>query len=232
MKKYTTILFDMDNTIFDFDEDERSSLIKTFKQFDIPATNETLTGYSQINDALWKRFEKGEITKEDIKNTRFKTFLEKFGFVCDATPGQINDCYAENLAHSGNLIEGAMELCIKLKSYGYKLYIVTNGLERTQLFRINKTGIDKIADAIFISETIGYQKPLPQFFEYVFENIEEKNKEKIILIGDSLTSDIKGALNAGIDCIWYDRKNSDYTLNDLPTFKVKDIREIENILID
>ena len=72
MKKYTTILFDMDNTIFDFDEDERSSLIKTFKQFDIPATNETLTGYSQINDALWKRFEKGEITKEKYDQWRYQ----------------------------------------------------------------------------------------------------------------------------------------------------------------
>lgn len=231
MKKYTTILFDMDNTLFDFDEDERSSLIKTLKQFNIPATDETVTGYSKINDALWKRFEKGEVTKEDIKNRRFKTFLEQFGFVCDASPRQINDCYAENLAHSGNLIEGAMDLCKNLKANGYKLYIVTNGIERTQLLRMKKTGLDKIADAIFISEAIGFQKPMSQFFEYVFENIEEKNKEKIILVGDSVSSDIKGALGAGIDCIWYNRNNSVYPLDVPPTFEIKDIREAKKIFL-
>lgn len=231
MKKYTTILLDMDNTVFDFDEDEKSSLIKTFTQYNIPATPETLSGYSKINDALWKKFEKGEITKEDIKNTRFKEFLEQFSLTCNASPREINDCYAEHLAHSGHLIEGAFELCTKLKENGYKLYIVTNGIERTQKFRIKKPKLDTIIDGIFISESIGFQKPMQEFFSFVFENIEEKDKSKMVLVGDSLTSDIKGALQSGIDCIWYNRKNSVNNITGQPTYEVKSIDGIEQILL-
>lgn len=231
MKKYSTLLFDMDNTIFDFDKDEECSLIKTFEEFNIPVSEKTISGYSKINDGLWKRFEKGEITKEDIKNTRFKNFLDEFGFQCDASPRQINDCYAEHLAHSGHLIEGSLSLCMKLKESGYKIYIVTNGIERTQRLRIKKTGIDKIIEDIFISEAIGYQKPMPQFFTYVFDNIEEKDKSKMLLIGDSLSSDIKGALKAGIDCIWYNRKNTINTVTEEPAYEVNSIEDIGKILL-
>ncbi len=231
MKRYTTVLLDMDNTIFDFDKDERQSLIKTFEENFIPISKKTLTRYSQINDSLWKKFEKGEITKEDIKNTRFQIFIDEFGFKPNKTAREINDCYANHLAHSGNLIDGATELCLKLKKAGYKLYFVTNGIETTQKFRIEKTGFDKILDGVFISESIGFQKPMKEFFDYVFEHIEEKDKSKMILIGDSLTSDIKGALDCTLDCVWFNKKRNENSLALIPTYEFTSFEQIGELLL-
>lgn len=230
MKKYTAVLFDIDNTLLNFDADEHNALVATLKYYNLPYDEETVKAYVNINDGLWHDFEKGIITKEDIKNTRFALLLEMFAIKAPVSARQINDTYAFNLSEGGVLLDGAAELCEKLTENGLSLYAVTNGIELTQKKRLKKSGLDKFFKDVFISEKVGFQKPLKEYFDYVFEHIDEKEKEKIILIGDSLSSDIKGALGAKIDCIWINAKNKTNDVCEKPTYEVKNINEIYKII--
>ncbi|MGN1419439.1 MAG: YjjG family noncanonical pyrimidine nucleotidase [Acutalibacteraceae bacterium] len=230
MNPYTTVLFDLDNTLLDFDADERCALLKTLSENGIPTDEPVLRRYSAINSALWKQFEKGEITKEDIKNTRFQTLISEFGISTEKTPRQINDCYAEHLTEGGVLIDGAYELCMKIKERGMEIFIVTNGIKQTQQKRMKKSGLNKICKEVFISEKIGFQKPMKEYFDYVLSHIEQKDKSKIVLIGDSLSSDITGAQNAGLDCIWFNRSHAECTLEKAPTYETSGFGEILDIL--
>lgn len=229
MKKYTTVLFDIDNTLLDFDADERCALIRTLEEYAIDASEENLKTYSAINAALWTRFDKGEITKEDIKNTRFQKFFEAIGHVSDVPARTVNDRYGFLLSEGGILLDGAMQLCQRLTESGCTLYAVTNGIELTQIKRLKKSGLDKVLRDVFISERVGHQKPKKEFFRYVFEHIDEKDKSKMILIGDSLTSDIKGALDSGIDCIWLNRTKNENIVCQSPTYEVSSIEEIASL---
>lgn len=229
IKKYTTILFDADDTLLDFKKAEHSALCKVLTEYGIPATTEVTSRYSVINAGLWREFEKGNITKEDIKNRRYNQLFEEFGFDCPVSSRQVNDRYLELLGECGFLIDGADKLCRNLKEAGYKLYIITNGVTHTQANRMKLSGLDKYFDGVFVSENIGCQKPFIGFFEYVFENIEEKDKSRIIVIGDSLGSDIQGAENAGLDCIWFNKKGLRNEKKIKITYEVNNLDEINKI---
>ncbi|MCM1364345.1 MAG: YjjG family noncanonical pyrimidine nucleotidase [Faecalibacterium sp.] len=229
MKKYTTILFDVDDTLLDFHQDEHDALKTTLEQCDLPSDESIIATYSKINSALWKEHEQGRITKEDIKNMRFHKLFERFNFMSDYAPRQVNDIYERNLCGGSNVVSGAYKICEKLKEE-YRLYIVTNGIEFTQKSRLSRGGFDKLMSDMFISETIGMQKPDRNFFDYVFSRIEETDKSKIVLIGDSLSSDIKGALEAGIDCIWFNKSAAENNTELKPTYIIGSLEEIMSIL--
>lgn len=232
MKKYTTVLFDLDNTLIDFDKDERNGLLKTLKAYGIEPTEETINKYVMINDALWKKFEKGEITTSEIKIERFRGLFKSIGITPPVSIREVSETYAYNLSCGGNLIDGAQQLCISLKESGYMLYAVTNGIEKTQKNRLKRSGLDKILADAFISETIGFHKPTKEYFDHVFSKIAEKDKSKIILVGDSLTSDILGANNAGIDCIWLNLKNKKNISDINPTYEIDNIQKAAEIIFD
>ena len=202
MKKYTTILFDADDTLLDFGKDETNALIRTLETNGIPITEENISIYKQVNVSLWKALERGEIDKPTLKKVRFGLFFQKIGFQTDKDTFAINEEYLNNLSNGGNLLEGAKDLIEDLKTQGYDLYIVTNGIENTQKRRLTKAGILPYFSEIFVSEAIGYQKPRKEYFDYVLRHIKEKDIGRVLLVGDSLSSDIKGALDAGIDCAW------------------------------
>ena len=230
MKKYTTILFDADDTLLDFDKDETQALINVMTQYSVPITEENIKTYKEINVGLWKALEKGEIDKPTLKQVRFRLFFEKIGFTPDEDPFIINEQYLSYLSDGGNLLDGAKELIENLKNNGYDLYIVTNGIQNTQKRRLTKAGIISHFTDIFVSETIGYQKPRKEYFDYVLSHIKEKNISNVLLIGDSLSSDIKGAINAGIPCVWLRRnKAADYS-GYTPNHIIDDIREITDLL--
>ena len=202
MKKYTALLFDADETLLDFGRDETDALSKILDECGIEKSEENIKTYKEINISLWKALERGEIDKPTLKKVRFSLFFDKIGYAPKEDPFIINERYLSYLGGGGNLLSGAKELIIGLHSAGYKLYIVTNGIAATQKKRLTKAGILPFFTELFVSETIGHQKPKKEYFDYVLAHIGEKDKSKVLLIGDSLTSDIKGAINAGLTCAW------------------------------
>lgn len=228
--KYTTVLFDADNTLLDFDKDESCALRKTMELYGVPVTEENIKTYVEINQGMWKALERGEITKPELKRTRFRKFFDAIGFETDADVFEVNEKYLSLLGEGGNTLEGAVDLCRELKSEGYDLYIVTNGVANTQKNRLRKSGLLPFFTEIFVSETVGHQKPKKEYFDYVLTHIKESDKEKIILVGDSLTSDIKGANESGITCVWLNLKEQELPEEYKPDFIIGDIKEAGEII--
>ncbi|MBR5438172.1 MAG: YjjG family noncanonical pyrimidine nucleotidase [Clostridia bacterium] len=229
-KKYTTVLFDADNTLLDFDKDEDCALRKTMELYGVPITEENIKTYVEINQGMWKAIERGELTKPELKRTRFKNFFSAINFSCAADPFEVNEKYLSLLGEGGNTLCGAVELCRELKEKGYDLYIVTNGIEKTQKNRLTKSGLLPFFTEIFVSETIGHQKPKKEYFDYVLSHIKETDKEKIILVGDSLTSDIKGAMNVELKCVWLNLKAQELPEEYTPDYVIGDVREVREII--
>ena len=231
-RKYSTLLFDADNTLLDFDRDERQALIKTLTEYSVPVNEENIKIYTEINKGLWKQFEKGEITKPELKRIRFRSFFDRIGFETDADSFEVNERYLFLLGEmGGNLLDGAEEILEKLKKAGYEIYIVTNGVALTQAKRLTHSGILPLVNEVFVSESLGHQKPKKEYFDRVFDRIEEKDKKHILLIGDSLTSDIRGAMNAGIDSVWFNLFSDTISDDYKPTHIITKLDELENILL-
>ena len=230
MKKYTTLLFDADDTLLDFGKDETQALLKVLNHYGVPTTKENIETYKQINIGLWKSLERGELDKPTLKKIRFKLFFEKIGFESPVDPFIINEEYLSNLGDGGNLKEGAKELVEELKNQGYDLYIVTNGIEKTQHRRLTRAGIIGCFTKIFVSETIGYQKPKKEYFDYVLSHIKEQDIGRVLLIGDSLTSDIKGAENAGITSVWLRNKTDTDCSSYSPDYIIDIISQLRDLL--
>ena len=226
MKNFSTLLFDADDTLLDFHKDEKQALIKALSHFSVPVTEENIKIYSDINQGMWKQLEKGEITKPELKRSRFKKFFEAINFHCDEDPLTVNEYYLSLLGEGGNTLDGAVETVKALHEKGYDIHIITNGIAATQAKRLTRSGLLPYINEVFVSETIGYQKPRREYFDAVLEKISEKDKTKILVIGDSLTSDIKGAMNAGLPCCWLNRYGKELPEEYKVDFIVKDIKEI------
>ena len=213
---YEIILTDIDNTLLDFDKGSAAGVKNVMDYYGIAYTEERLQQYLAVNDGLWKRYERGEIEKEMIFKTRFKDFMAMFGV--EAEPLFANDLYVEGLKSKIYYRPHCMEFLDAVKGK-YKLYAVTNGVTLTQEVRLAKSGLDQYFDKIFISEQMGCKKPEKEFFDKVFDAIGPVDKRKCILLGDSLTSDMQGGRNAGIDtCLIGEAENDprcDYVISDL-----------------
>lgn len=196
---YKALLVDLDNTLLDFNKAEERALTTTLLRYGLNDTKEIKEEFKKINSKYWMLFEKGEISKEDLLVQRFKDFFEKY--IPNPKAKEINTFYLNQLAESGDLVVHALETLETIKGK-VKIYPVTNGVYNTQVSRLEKSGLNKFFEKIFVSEKIGYQKPKKEFFDYVFNNIEY-NKDEVLLLGDSLTADIIGGINYGIDTCWY-----------------------------
>ena len=227
MSKYEILLFDADATLLDFKRSEREAVIESLTFFGIPATDEVIEKYSEINDGYWKMLERGEITKKELMVARWASLLEYYGFEADAQ--EIAELYPVRLADKSHLIEGSEKLCADL--YGkYKMYIVTNGFKSVQQKRFCMCPLAKYFDEVFISEDIGYDKPAIEYFNEIAKRIPEYDPARAIIIGDSLTSDIQGGINAGIDTCWYNPEGKSAPAGMSITYIVSDLSEIKNIV--
>lgn len=198
--RYDFLLFDADGTLLDFLKSEHEALCDVLKINGIQPTDDKVKLYSGINDSLWKLLERGEIEKKTLLVRRFELLLEALGENADARKMSVD--YASKLSEKGYLLEGAEQMCQAL--YGKaRMFIVTNGLEMVQRGRYARCGIDRYFEKIFISDKIGFQKPSVHFFESVAASVEGFEKSRALIIGDSLTSDMRGGLNFGIDTCWY-----------------------------
>ena len=198
--KYTTVLMDADETLLDFRRSEREAVSEMLESFGISVNYEIVKKYSEINSSLWKALERGEIEKKVLFYRRFEMLSDIYGFRLDAK--EMAKIYMDILATKGYMLPGALELCKKLQGK-VRLYIVTNGAEYIQRGRYKALGIEKYFDGIFISDSIGHEKPSVRFFEKAAEDIPNFSKEKTVIVGDSLSSDMQGGINFGIDTCWY-----------------------------
>ena len=228
--KYDVILFDADETLFDFKKSEREAFKNSMIQFGFEYDeNYHLKIYQEINTAIWKEFEEGLITQAKLKIERFKRLSDKLEVNFDAN--EFAKSYMENLADASFLFDGSSELLHDLHK-SFKLSIVTNGLTAVQDKRIRKSTVAKYFDTVVISEEILISKPNPEIFEYTLESIGYNDKNKVLMVGDSLTSDIKGGINFGIDTCWYNPKKVENKTSIKPTYEVSNFDELKELLLN
>lgn len=221
------VLFDLDDTLFDFHKAEKIALTKTLVHFGIDPTEETLALYSTINAAHWKRLELGEISREEVKVGRYRELFKTIGVECD--PVKATAYYESMLAIGHYSMPGAPELLEELYRK-YRLYIVSNGTAKVQEGRIGSSGIAKYMDGIFISQILGANKPDKQFFDICFAEIPDFSLSETVIIGDSLSSDIKGGINAGITTVWFNPKGIENDSDIKPDYTIKELSEVPGLL--
>ena len=224
--KYTTLYFDLDNTLLDFSASEKAAISKLLSAYGIEPKPEYASTYSKINKTVWGRFERGEIAREEIFESRFIEFTETIGVKVD-TAKMSND-YFSFLAEGHDVLPGAKEVLEYLKGKGYTVCATTNGVSKTQHKRIAESGLEKYFDYLFISEDTGHKKPEKAYFDYVLDNTPEKDKRRILVIGDSQSSDILGGINAGIDTCWLNAAGE--TAIYASTYEIGNISQLKNIL--
>ena len=221
------VLFDLDDTLFDFHKAEKIALTKTLVHFGIDPTEEILALYSTINAAHWKRLELGEISREEVKVGRYRELFKTIGVECD--PVKATAYYESMLAIGHYFMPGAPELLEELYRK-YRLYIVSNGTAKVQEGRIGSSGIAKYMDGILISQILGANKPDKQFFDICFAEIPDFSLSETVIIGDSLSSDIKGGINAGITTVWFNPKGIENDNNIKPDYTIKELSEVPGLL--
>lgn len=217
------ILWDIDGTLLNFSLAEAKAMRACFKEFGLgELSDERLSIYKEINNKYWKALEKGELTRIEVLEGRFEEFFKMFDYDQSVVP-DFNISFQKNLGKTYVFNKNAHDTITAL-SKKYKQYAATNGSIIAQEGKLKGTGLDKILKDVFISELIGYEKPSVEFFSYVFKKIGSANKDEYVIIGDSLSSDIKGGNQAGIKTIWF---NPDGLVNE---DKIDVDYEIENLL--
>ena len=223
------ILWDIDATLLDFLAAEKAAIDFCFEKFGLgTCTEEMLKRYSVINRRYWEMLEKGEMSKPEILVNRFKEFFESEGLASDCAE-EFNATYQVALGDTICFRDNGYELVKKLKDQ-YKQYVVTNGTFIAQERKLKKSGIGELVEASFISDLIGYEKPAMEFFDHVFENIGHYEKDEVLIIGDSLTSDMQGGNNAGIICCWYNPNHLENTKDIKIDHEIDNLWQLEEIL--
>lgn len=193
--RFDVVLCDADDTLLDFKRAMRYAVVKAARTLGITSSDEVIVdNYAEVTRIIWGRLERGEITREELDNTRFRLLGERLGETFDY--GRMNDTYIENMRGTRFVIDGAIELLDGLRARGIKVYIITNGFTCIACERL-KAIIDHV-DGAFISEEVGFDKPRPEFFERVLSTVGYPDKSRTLVFGDSETSDIAGGINSGL----------------------------------
>ncbi len=224
MMNYTSVLMDADDTIFDFPKCEYTALKNTLNIHQLVFNDEVYHTFSKINSDLWKQLELKKITRYDLRIQRFQELIRKCfdGFEnCD----MLADEYVNQLSRQAILIDGAASALEKISSCA-DLYIITNGLKVVQRGRLKRTDITRFIKKVYISDEIGINKPDKAFFDFVLSDIPEKDLSNIIVVGDSLSSDMQGGRNAGLTTCLYDPKDRVVMPHPLCDFKIKNLEEL------
>ena len=221
--RYTTLLMDADNTLLDFTRSEHDAIAQTLAHFGLPNDDATIAIYSEVNDAHWKMLERGEIEKKVLMWKRFEAFCARTGL--EADPHALAADYLQTLSTKSYMIEGALEVCAAL-SKKCRMYIITNGDKRVQQGRFFPSPLAKYFDAVYISEEVGFEKPDVRYFEAVMADISDFDPARTLVVGDSLTSDIRGGINAGLDTCWYNPKGKALPEGVPVTFVISDLAQL------
>ena len=195
---------DADDTLFDFGKCESDALRAVLRGEGLPDGDEIIAEYSRINLGFWKMLERREITKDRLKYARFEEFVKYFDFYAD--PAVLADGYAEGLAFQHSLLPGAEETC-RILSKDRRIYVITNGIGTVQQRRIAESGLSGYFSGVFVSELLGAEKPSPVFFEQAAKQIPGFDPAAALVVGDSISSDIRGGIGFGLDVCWVNMKN-------------------------
>lgn len=225
--KYQTILFDADGTLLDFERSEYEALSDVLAKFGIPDTKEYHKIYSEANAEQWKLLEKGLVSRSELRINRFLKFINTIGI--SASAHAMADSYMLALSKKSHLIDGAFELCQKLHTT-HELYIITNGFRFIQEGRFRPCAIAPFFRDVFISEDIGAEKPSRVYFDHVRSHIPSFCAEKTLVVGDSLSSDIKGGIDAGLDVCWYNPKGKNAPEDMDIEYTISTLSELMNIV--
>ena len=220
---YKHLLFDLDGTLFDYDKAESDALENTFIQFGFRYKTEFLAIYRELNKLIWQDFENGKITQKELKTKRFEQLAESLSLTFDSF--KFSDTYLLNLSKGIDLISGAEKL-LKTLFGKSKLYLITNGLTIVQRPRIKNSTIGKFFNGFIISEEVGFAKPQKEIFDLAFDMMGSPDKNEVLIIGDSLSSDITGGINYGIDTCWFNPNSKDLENNHNPTYEIKQLIEL------
>ena len=227
--EYDTILLDADDTLFDFGKSERQALTSALAQFGYTCSEEIYRTYSAINLSLWKLHERGKIEKQTLRTVRFEQLKCLYGFSFETAA--FNEAYSDALADGHFLFPGAFDFLSRAKRL-CRLYLITNGITQVQQKRLHDSAIESFFADVFISEKIGYAKPDIRFFEHVERAVPHFDRKKALVFGDSLSSDIAGAVRAGIASCWYNPRGLENTSEVKPTYTAESYSDFLMIIGD
>lgn len=225
---YTYLLFDLDHTLFDFVRGEEEALNQFLELQEVEDTQAFKEVYRPLNQSMWRDLEQGRISKKELIDTRFSKAFAHFGREVDGAHMAL--IYQECFGKQGQVFDGADSLLQHLTDDGYQIYAATNGVTYIQEQRLLHSPLHQYFKKVFISEQMGTQKPSPDFFEKIATQIGCSDKASMLMIGDSLTADIQGANQAGIDSIWYNPEHLVNTSSAVPTYTVSSYQELLYLL--
>ncbi len=225
--KYEIILFDVDDTLFDFNISEENALSKAFQEFELPkGLADYYSSYKEISKELWRELEQGMMTLPELGVVRFnRLFLEH---KLDIKAEKFNSMYLKYLGKEVHPIKGSEELCHQLS--GYRLAVITNGYKDVQKARIASSSLCNTFELLITSEEAGAQKPSQEIFDFAFSRLQIMDKSKVLIVGDSLTSDIQGGINYGIDTCWFNRHRKKNDSGIQPTYEISELTELIKVL--
>ncbi len=221
------IFLDLDDTLLDFRRAESEAIKRTFEKIGIEPCDDNIALYSRINRSCWEKLESGILTRDEVLHTRFDILFSVLGATGNAHDTQ--RIYEHELSLGAYYLDGAEALLEEL--YGkYHLYLATNGIIAVQSRRIADSGIAKYFDDIFVSEKIGYNKPDKRFFDLCFSRIDGFKNDEAVIVGDSLTSDIRGGINAGIRTVLYNPRHKKNETGIDPDHEIHSLGELPTLL--
>ena len=223
---YSTIIFDLDHTLFDTEQSESKAFSHTLSAAGIPDAEQHISTYREINVALWAKVERGEITPQQVRTLRFEGLVDALRL--DVDPLHLADEFVAGLGANGDLYEGAHTVLATLSEHK-ALAIVTNGLGEVQRARIKRLNIEHFFDAVVISAEVGTAKPGTDIFDLVFAELDQPSKDGVLMVGDSLTSDIQGGKNYGIATCWYNPHGKEARPSDRVTYEITDLSELHDL---
>lgn len=229
MPRLDILLWDVDGTLLDFIAAEKAAVQTLFREFGLgECTDEMVDRYSRINKEYWERLERGELSKPEILVRRFADFFASEGLDASKAP-EFNEQYQVRLGDTVVFCDDSYELLSSLRGR-VKQYAVSNGTVVAQTRKLRRSGFDQLLDGVFLSEELGYEKPATEFFDRVFAAIGEPDRERVLIVGDSLTSDITGGNRAGIRTCWYNPKGEPNLTAAHADYEIRDLHGILDII--
>ena len=225
---YRYLLFDADDTLFDFSQADARAFSVMCRLHDVPNTPENRKLYHAINAELWGAFDRREVFKDFVTLERYVRFFRSLGL--DRDPAQANRDYLDALGSKVFPLPHAEEVCRTLFERGHQLYIVTNAVASVQRRRLQSSIFAEWFTDAFISEEAGASKPDAAYYDYVRRQVPGITEVNTLVIGDSLVTDILGANNAGLPCCWFNPNGKPRREGLRIDYEITDLRELLSIV--
>lgn len=230
MAKYYCILFDADNTLLNFDAAESKALAETLVNYGIEPDAETVQTYRTINEELWRQLEKGQLRREKLMSERFTRFLKAIDAAGDGA--EMNRYYLEQLSLHPDLASPEVLDVLRELSEVATLAVVTNGFQKVQSRRLAESGVENFLEDVFVSEKMDAEKPNRKIFDAALRALGVENREHVLMVGDSLTGDVQGGINAGLDTCWFNPDHQENPGKILPTYEISSLEELYPLVME